>query len=86
MKWVRIFFVLVCLYTTFTFPTTATTPKNVIFMVMDGASSAVVTLARLYKENPLALDEILVGRRSNQFAQFHYYRFRRRSYRHVHRA
>lgn len=61
MKWVRIFFVLVCLFTTFTFPTTATTPKNVIFMVMDGASSAVVTLARLYKEKPLALDEILVG-------------------------
>jgi len=36
-------------------------PKNVIFMVMDGTNSDVLTLARWYKGRALALDEILVG-------------------------
>ncbi|MGV3467389.1 MAG: alkaline phosphatase [Heyndrickxia sp.] len=36
-------------------------PKNVIFMVMDGTNSDVLTLARWYKGKALALDEILVG-------------------------
>jgi alkaline phosphatase len=36
-------------------------PKNVIFMIMDGTNSDVVTLSRWYKGQPLALDEILVG-------------------------
>ncbi|PHB58272.1 alkaline phosphatase [Bacillus wiedmannii] len=36
-------------------------PKNVIMMVMDGTSSSATTLARLYKGNPLALDEIVTG-------------------------
>ncbi|RST61010.1 alkaline phosphatase [Siminovitchia terrae] len=35
--------------------------KNVIFMVMDGTNSDVVTLARHYKGKPLALDQILTG-------------------------
>ncbi|WP_318506949.1 alkaline phosphatase [Bacillus sp. T3] len=39
----------------------AWTGKNVIMMVMDGTSSNAVTLARLYKGGPLALDGILVG-------------------------
>ncbi|MBM7585305.1 alkaline phosphatase [Bacillus pakistanensis] len=37
------------------------TPRNVIFMIMDGTNSDVVTLSRWYKGQPLALDEILVG-------------------------
>jgi len=36
-------------------------PKNVIFMVMDGTNSDVLTLARWYKGKALALDEIVVG-------------------------
>ncbi|SIQ70005.1 alkaline phosphatase [Bacillus cereus] len=36
-------------------------PKNVIIMVMDGTSSSATTLARLYKEKPLALDEMVTG-------------------------
>lgn len=36
-------------------------PKNVIFMIMDGTNSDVVTLSRWYKGEPLALDGILVG-------------------------
>ncbi|MEK5521332.1 MULTISPECIES: alkaline phosphatase [Heyndrickxia] len=36
-------------------------PRNVIFMVMDGTNSDVVTLARWYKGRPLSLDSILVG-------------------------
>ena len=40
----------------------AQTPKkNVIFMVMDGTNSDIVTLARWYKGSSLALDEILTG-------------------------
>lgn len=41
----------------------ATIPNrhNVIFMVMDGTNSDVITLARHYKGEPLALDEILSG-------------------------
>lgn len=35
--------------------------RNVIFMVMDGTNSDVITLARHYKGKPLALDEILAG-------------------------
>ncbi|MFD1706842.1 alkaline phosphatase [Siminovitchia sediminis] len=35
--------------------------KNVIFMVMDGTNSDVITLARHFKGEPLALDEILTG-------------------------
>ncbi|WP_144460174.1 alkaline phosphatase [Siminovitchia fortis] len=35
--------------------------KNVIFMIMDGTNSDVITLARHYKGKPLALDEILTG-------------------------
>lgn len=35
--------------------------KNVIFMVMDGTNSDVITLARHYKGKALALDEILSG-------------------------
>ncbi|VEF46501.1 alkaline phosphatase [Bacillus freudenreichii] len=38
-----------------------TNRKNVIFMVMDGTNSDVITLARHYKGKPLALDEILAG-------------------------
>ncbi|MGR6010337.1 hypothetical protein ACT7CZ_30525 [Bacillus cereus] len=38
-------------------------PKNVIIMVMDGTSSSATTLARLYKGKPLALDEIVTGRK-----------------------
>ena len=36
-------------------------PKNVIFMVMDGTNSDVITLSRWYKGEALALDSILVG-------------------------
>lgn len=39
----------------------AEAPRNVIFMVMDGTNSDVVTLSRLYKGKALALDSILVG-------------------------
>ncbi|WP_339161129.1 alkaline phosphatase [Siminovitchia sp. FSL H7-0308] len=35
--------------------------KNVIFMVMDGTNADVITLARHYKGEPLALDSILTG-------------------------
>lgn len=35
--------------------------RNVIVMIMDGAGSSHVTLARWYKGSPLALDSILVG-------------------------
>lgn len=35
--------------------------KNVIVLVMDGVSSTTTTLARWYKGEPLALDEILTG-------------------------
>ncbi|WP_421382009.1 alkaline phosphatase [Bacillus salacetis] len=38
-----------------------TSKKNVIFMVMDGTNSDIVTLARWYKGSSLALDEILTG-------------------------
>ena len=37
------------------------TPKKVIFMVMDGTNSDVITLSRWFKGHPLALDSILVG-------------------------
>lgn len=36
-------------------------PKNIIFMVMDGTNSDLVTLSRWYKGTPLTLDKILVG-------------------------
>jgi len=36
-------------------------PTNVIMMVMDGTSAGATTLARWYKGNDLAMDEILVG-------------------------
>lgn len=36
-------------------------PKNVIMMVMDGTSSTATTLARWYKGEPLALDQIVSG-------------------------
>ncbi|GLC89817.1 alkaline phosphatase [Lysinibacillus piscis] len=36
-------------------------PKNVIMMVMDGTSNNAVTLARWYKGEKLAMDEILTG-------------------------
>ncbi|MGE8207075.1 alkaline phosphatase [Heyndrickxia sp. NPDC080065] len=36
-------------------------PKKVIFMIMDGTNSDVVTLSRWYKGGPLALDDFLVG-------------------------
>jgi alkaline phosphatase len=35
--------------------------KNVIVLVMDGVSSSTTTLARWYKGEPLAMDEILTG-------------------------
>ena len=35
--------------------------KNVIVLVMDGVSSSTTTLARWYKGQPLAMDEILTG-------------------------
>jgi len=35
--------------------------KNVIFLVMDGVSSTTTTVARWYKGEPLAMDEILTG-------------------------
>jgi alkaline phosphatase len=35
--------------------------KNVIVLVMDGVSSSATTLARWYKGEPLAMDEILTG-------------------------
>ncbi|MGF2618182.1 alkaline phosphatase [Rossellomorea vietnamensis] len=38
-----------------------TSEKKVIFMVMDGTNSDVVTLARWYKGSPLYLDSILTG-------------------------
>lgn len=37
------------------------TPKNVIFMIMDGTNSDVITLSRWYKGSALSLDEIVVG-------------------------
>ncbi|MCF2132493.1 hypothetical protein L1I79_39765, partial [Strepomyces sp. STD 3.1] len=36
-------------------------PENVIVMVMDGTSSTATTLARWYKGEPLAMDEIMTG-------------------------
>lgn len=36
-------------------------PANVIMMVKDGTSAGAITLARWYKGEPLAMDEILVG-------------------------
>ncbi|MBG9812808.1 alkaline phosphatase [Bacillus endophyticus] len=36
-------------------------PENVIMMVMDGTSSTATTLARWYKGEPLAMDEIMTG-------------------------
>ncbi|HZG71428.1 MAG TPA: alkaline phosphatase [Chondromyces sp.] len=35
--------------------------KNVIFMIMDGANSTAITLARMYKGHPLIMDEMLSG-------------------------
>lgn len=35
--------------------------KNVIMMVMDGTSSSASTLARWYKGEPLAMDQIVSG-------------------------
>src|SRR5690606_11915222 len=36
-------------------------PANVIMMVKDGTSAGAITLARWYKGEQLAMDEILVG-------------------------
>ncbi|MCG5496962.1 alkaline phosphatase [Ectothiorhodospira variabilis] len=42
-------------------PAQAGMPKNVIVLVPDGQSQSVVTLGRLYRGEPLALDEIATG-------------------------
>jgi len=62
MRYIRMVAVLALLFSTLTMKVDASpAPKNVIFMVMDGASSDAVSLARLYKGERLSLDEILVG-------------------------
>ncbi|MGM0677838.1 MAG: alkaline phosphatase [Pseudomonadota bacterium] len=42
-------------------PAQAAMPKNVIVLIPDGQSQSVVTLGRLYRGEPLALDEIATG-------------------------
>ncbi|MBK1692958.1 alkaline phosphatase [Ectothiorhodospira mobilis] len=42
-------------------PTWAETARNVIVLIPDGQSQSVVKLARLYRDAPLAVDDILTG-------------------------
>lgn len=60
----RVFLIMVLLFTPIHpihAAKSSTKPKNVIFMVMDGTNSDVLTLTRWYKGKSLALDGILVG-------------------------